>query len=75
MSRCKHQAGWYTDQALLWGDENGVYLEGRNDYRLRRRGKLVMTCNMPKCGAIRNVYFKLPIQARFGKVRRAGAER
>lgn len=73
-TKCKHQAGWYTDQALIWGDADGVYLEGRNEYRKRRRGKLVMTCNMPRCGATRNVYFKLPLKARLGKVRRAVAE-
>lgn len=68
--RCKHNAGWWTDDVLLWGDGFKSYLEdGSATGRKRTRGKLVLRCNMQGCDATRNAYFRQPMAMRLGKIR------
>jgi len=70
--KCKHQAGWWADEVLIWGDSKGIYIEGRNHSRKRRqRGKVLLTCNMQGCRATRNAYFDVPIPVNLGLVSKA----
>lgn len=70
MKRCKHDRGWYIQDAqIMAGDDYFTLMPMPN--KSNRQDKALAICNCG-CGATRNVYLT-SADFKFGKVRRASA--
>jgi hypothetical protein len=70
--RCKHNAGWYIQDAQLMADHDGSLTILPMPRGRHQRDKAVAVCNSG-CGATRNVYLK-SVEIAFGKVRKPQPE-